>query len=124
MAVTFRYGAGDQVAKAFIVPGPPFPRPRCHRDHLAPKVNQTRPRCSVTVAVALQQPVGHELSQVVAELVEAVDFVGEVEGRQDGMVDFLRGPTADLSAATQKDFEKADDARGPTSMLLKMKYTP
>ena len=54
---------------------------------------------------------GLELSQVVAELVEAVGFVGEVEGRQDGMVDFLRGPTADLSAAMQKDFEKADDAR-------------
>ena len=37
--------------------------------------------------------------------------MSEVEGRQDGMVDFLRGPTADLSAAMQQDFEKADDAR-------------
>jgi len=26
-------------------------------------------------------------------------------------VDFLRGPTADLSATMQQDFEKADDAR-------------
>jgi hypothetical protein len=55
---------------------------------------------------------GLELSQVVAELVEAVGFVGEVEDRQDGMVDFLGGPTADLSAAMQEDFEKADDAQG------------
>ena len=65
----------------------------------------------VTVAVALQQPMALELSQIVAELVEAVGFIGEVEGRQDGVVDFLRGPTADLSATMQQDFEKADDAR-------------
>jgi hypothetical protein len=65
----------------------------------------------VTVAVAFQQPVPLELSQIVAELVEAVGLIGEVEGRQDGVVDFLRGPTADLSASMQQDFEKADDAR-------------
>ena len=47
-AVTFRYGAGDQVARASIVSGPPFPRPRCHRDHLAPKVSQTLPKGNVT----------------------------------------------------------------------------
>ena len=65
----------------------------------------------VTVAVALQQRMPLELSQIVAELVEAIGFIGEVEGRQDGVVDFLRGPTADLSATMQQDFEKADDAR-------------
>ena len=65
----------------------------------------------VTVAVALQQPMALELSQIVAELVEAVGFIGEVEGGQEGVVDFLRGPTADLSATMQQDFEKADDAR-------------
>ena len=54
---------------------------------------------------------GFELSQIVAELVEAVGFIGEVEGRQDGVVDLLRGPTADLSVTMQQDFEKADDAR-------------
>jgi hypothetical protein len=63
----------------------------------------------ITVAVALEQPVPLELSQIVAELIEAVGFIGEVEGRQDGVVDFLRGPTADLSATMQQDFEKADD---------------
>ena len=51
-----------------------------------------------------------ELAQIVAELVEAVGFIGEVEGRQDGLVDFLRGPTAELGAAMQQDFEEADDA--------------
>ena len=65
----------------------------------------------VTVAVALQQPMALELSQIVAELIEAVGFIGEVEGGQEGVVDFLRGPTADLSATMQQDFEKADDAR-------------
>jgi len=65
----------------------------------------------VAVAVTLQQPMRFELAQVVAELVEAVGFIGEVEGGQDGLVDFLRGPTTDLSAAMQKDLEKANDAR-------------
>jgi hypothetical protein len=65
----------------------------------------------VTVAVAFQQPVPLELSQIVVELVEAIGFIGEAEGRQDGVVDFLRGPTADLSATMEQDFEKADDAR-------------
>jgi len=65
----------------------------------------------ITVAVALEQAVPLELSQIVAELVEAVGFIGEVEGGQEGVVDFLRGPTADLSATMQQDFEKADDAR-------------
>ena len=58
----------------------------------------------VTVAVAFQQPVPLELSQIVAELIEAIGFIGEVEGRQDGVVHFL-------SATMQQDFEKADDAR-------------
>src|SRR5215472_862863 len=51
----------------------------------------------VTVAVALEQAVALELAQIVAELVEAVGLIGEVEGGQDGLVDFLRGPTAELS---------------------------
>ena len=70
-----------------------------------------REAVGVTVAVALKQAVPLELAQIVAELVEAVSFIGEVEGRQDGLVDFLRGPTTDLSAAMQKDLEKANDAR-------------
>jgi hypothetical protein len=65
----------------------------------------------VTVAVALEQAVALELAQIVAELVEAVGLIGEVEGGQDGLVDFLRGPTAELSAAMQQDLEEADNAR-------------
>ena len=37
----------------------------------------------ITVAVALQQPVPLELAQIVAELVEAVGLIREVEGGQD-----------------------------------------
>jgi len=70
-----------------------------------------REAVGVTVAVALQQAVPLELAQIVAELVEAVSFIGEVEGRQDGLVDFLRGPTANEGAAMQQDLEEADDAR-------------
>jgi hypothetical protein len=40
----------------------------------------------VTVAVAFQQPVPLELSQIVAELVEAVGFIGEVEDRAQASV--------------------------------------
>src|SRR4029077_5935489 len=45
-----------------------------------------------------------------AQLVEAVGGVGEVEGGEDGMVDLLGGPAADVAAAMEEDFEQADDA--------------
>ena len=47
-----------------------------------------------TGAVTLQRTVAFELGQVVAELVEAVGGVGEVEGGADGAVDLLGGPAA------------------------------
>src|SRR5215471_835980 len=52
-----------------------------------------------------------ELAQVVAELVQAVGSGGEVEAGEDGVVDLLGGPAANLSAAMQEDFEEADEAR-------------
>src|SRR5260370_12743322 len=64
----------------------------------------------VAGSVTLQQAVGFELAQVVAELVEPVGAVGEVEGGEDGVVDLLDGPAADLTTAVQEDFEQADDA--------------
>src|SRR6202008_2982704 len=64
----------------------------------------------VAGAVTLQQAVAFELAQVVAELVEAVGGVGEVEGGEDGAVDLLGGPAADVTAAMQEHFEQADDA--------------
>ena len=46
----------------------------------------------VAGAVTLQQPVALQLAQVVAQLVEAVGAVGEVEGGEDGVVDLLGRP--------------------------------
>jgi hypothetical protein len=54
--------------------------------------------------------VAFELAQVVAELVEAVGSVGEVESGENGVVDLLGRPAADLTAAVEEDFEQADDA--------------
>ena len=51
-----------------------------------------------------------EFSQIVAKLVEAVSLGGEVEGAEDGLVDFAGRPTADMSAGVQQDLEEADDA--------------
>src|SRR6266436_1226880 len=64
----------------------------------------------VAGAVALQQTVAFELAQVVAQLVEAVGAVGEVESGEDGVVDVLGGPAANMAAAMEEDFEQADDA--------------
>ena len=64
----------------------------------------------VTGTVTLDQSVSLEFAQVVAQLVQAVRFIGEVEGGEDGLVDLLGGPTADVSAAVQQDLEQADDA--------------
>ena len=51
-----------------------------------------------------------ELAQVVAQLVEAIGFLGEVEGGEHRKVDLFGGPAADVSAAVQEDFEQTDDA--------------
>jgi len=64
----------------------------------------------VAGSVTLQQPVGLELAQVVTELVQPVGAVGEVEGGEDGVVDVLGGPAADLTTAVQEDLEESDDA--------------
>ena len=44
-------------------------------------------------------------------MVQAVGAVGKIEGGDDGMVDLLGGPAADLTTAMQEDFKEADDAR-------------
>ena len=51
-----------------------------------------------------------ELAQVVAELVETVGVVGEIEGGEDGLMDLLGGPAAEVSAGMQEDLEEADEA--------------
>ena len=52
-----------------------------------------------------------ELAQVVAELVETVTFIGEMKGGEDGLMDLLGCPAADVSAAMQENLAQADDAR-------------
>ena len=64
----------------------------------------------VARAVAFEQAVALELAQVVAQLVEAVGALGQVEGCEDSLVDLLGGPATDVSAAMQQDFEQANDA--------------
>src|ERR1700756_3687049 len=64
----------------------------------------------VAGAIPLQQAVALELAQVVAELVQAVSPVGEVEAGKNGVVDLFGGPAAEMSAAMQKDFKEADQA--------------
>ena len=52
-----------------------------------------------------------QLAQVVAELVEAVGFGGEVEGGEDGFVDLFGRPAADGGATVQENLHQADDPR-------------
>ena len=65
---------------------------------------------SVAGAITLQQTMGLEFSQIVSELVEAVGLLGDVEGGQDGLVDFPGCPAAEVRAAMQENLEQADDA--------------
>ena len=65
----------------------------------------------VSGSIPLQQAVAFEFAQVVAQLVETVAFVREVEGGEDGVVDLFGGPSAEASATVQEDFEETDDAR-------------
>ena len=65
---------------------------------------------SVTGTVTLDQFMPLEFAEVVAQLVRAVSSLGEMEGSEDGLVDLLGGPTADVSAAVQESLEQADDA--------------
>ena len=58
-------------------------------------------KACVARAVALEESMALEFAQIVAKLVEAVCIGGEVEGGQDGLVDFACRPTADMSAGVQ-----------------------
>ena len=42
-----------------------------------------------------------ELAQIIAELIEAIRLFGEMEGGEDGLVDLLRGPAAEVTAGMQ-----------------------
>ena len=64
----------------------------------------------VAGSVALKQAVTLELSQIVAELVQTVSGISDLERGQDGLVDLPGGPAADVGAAVQENLEEADDA--------------
>ena len=64
----------------------------------------------VAGAIALQQGMTLELAQSVAPLVETIGSLRESEGGQDGLVDVLGRPTADVCAAVQEHFHQLDDA--------------
>jgi hypothetical protein len=65
----------------------------------------------VAGSVPEQQPVAFEFAQVVAQLVDAVASVGELEGAEDSLMDLPGGPATDVAATVQEDLEQADDAR-------------
>src|ERR1700740_1017726 len=93
-------GLGERAAE-------PFVKEQEEQGDLNPFGGET---VGVAGSVTLQQPVGLELAQVVTELVQPVGAVGEVEGGEDGVVDVLGGPAADLTTAVQEDLEESDDA--------------
>ena len=53
----------------------------------------------VAGSIPLQQAVAFEFAQVVAQLVNAVASVGELEGGDYGLMDLLGGPATDVAAA-------------------------
>jgi hypothetical protein len=53
----------------------------------------------VAGAVALQESVGLEFSQIVSQLVKAVSRFGEAEGSEDGLMDLPGGPAAEVRAS-------------------------
>ena len=69
-----------------------------------------REAVSITRFVPLQQGMTLELAQIVAELVKAVAPLREAEGGEDGLMDLLGRPAADVRAAVQEDLHQPDDA--------------
>jgi hypothetical protein len=65
----------------------------------------------VAGSIPLQQAVAFEFAQVVAQLVDGVASVGELEGGDNGLMDLFGGPATDVTATVQEDLEQADDAR-------------
>jgi len=62
----------------------------------------------VARTVTLSEVVALELAQVIAELIEAVVSLGEMEAGENGVVNLLCRPAAEVTAAMQEDLEEAD----------------
>ena len=52
---------------------------------------------------------GFEFAEVVTELGEGIVFGDELEGGKDGLMDLSGRPPAELGAAVEQDFHKAED---------------
>src|SRR5579864_734816 len=63
----------------------------------------------VALAVAFQQSVALELAEVVTKLIQAVRFLRDGEGCEDGLVNLVGGPSAEVAAAMQQHFQQTDD---------------
>jgi hypothetical protein len=57
-----------------------------------------------------RQAMSLEFAQVVAQLVQTIGAIGQLEGFEDDVMYLLCGPAADMSSAMQQHFEQADDA--------------
>ena len=44
-----------------------------------------------------------EFAQVITELIKTVIFIGEMEGGEDGLVDLIGSPAADMSAGMEEN---------------------
>ena len=44
-----------------------------------------------------------EFAQIIAELIETVIFIGEMEGGEDGLVDLVGGPATDVSTTMEEN---------------------
>ena len=64
---------------------------------------------AVAGTIALKQAVAFEFTQIIAELVESIGFVGEAESAEDGLVDLLGRPTPGLSSGVQQDLQEPND---------------
>jgi hypothetical protein len=51
-----------------------------------------------------------QLAQIVAQLVQAIRSFGETEGLEDGLMDLLGSPAAEVSAAMQENLEEPNDS--------------
>ena len=61
-----------------------------------------REAIGVAGSVTLQQGMAFELAQIVTQLVETIGAAREVEGGEDGLMDLLGRPAADVRAACRR----------------------
>ena len=57
----------------------------------------------VAGSVTLDKSVTPEFAQIIAELIKTITFIGEMEGGEDGLVDLIGSPAADMSAAMEEN---------------------